>query len=31
MERGAEGKPDGEGEPFGLSEVAGEGGDKFHD
>lgn len=31
MEGGAEGEPDGEGDPFSLSEVAGEGGDELHD
>ena len=30
MEGGAEGEPDGESDPFGLGEVAGERGDEFH-
>lgn len=31
MERGAEDKPEGEGDPFGLGEVAWEGGDELHE
>lgn len=30
MEDGAEEEPDSEGDPFGVSEVAGEGGDELH-
>ena len=30
MEDGPEEEPDGEGDPFGVSEVAGEGGDELH-
>lgn len=30
VEEGAEEEPDEEGDPFGVSEVAGEGGEEFH-